>query len=307
MDTANLVSLISFASLVSGCGAVLLGLRDLFGRRGGDAALKRELKRLPRLREEDGAGGLSAFDAWFERTLYMSNTGLTSVEGVLLIVLVALAGGGAVFLATENELLVGLAAAVLAGGVLATVTIVAWRRLLRFEQQFPMALDLLARAVRAGESFDQGLLLVGDASDDPVGPELKRCAKQLEMGLSMQTCMSGLAQRVDLMDVRIFANAVAVHRESGGNLSITLERLAEVIRDRQAYHRQLRSITGAGRMSTIVIAALGPLLFGYLFFVQPEYGTKLMDDPVGKWLLVAAVLLQVTGIAWVMRLLKPDF
>lgn len=307
METASLVSLISFASIVSGCGAVFLGLRDLFSRRNRDTALKRELRRLPKVRDADPTSLMERFDVWFEQTLYMSGLNMTPLEGVLLTTLVTLTGGGAMFLATENELFTLLTAVVLVTLVFITLVIVARRRTAKFEQQFPMALDLLARAVRAGESFDQSLVLVGEASEEPVGAELKRCAKQLELGLSMQNCMLGMAQRVNLMDVRIFANAVAVHRESGGNLSVTLERLAEVVRDRQSYHRQLRSVTGAGRLSSMLITALGPILFVYLFVFQNEYGRRLVEDPMGKWMLVIAVICQLTGIVWVLRLLKSDF
>lgn len=307
METASLVSLISFASIVSGCGAVFLGLRDLFSRRNRDTALKRELRRLPKVRDADPTSLMERFDVWFEQTLYMSGLNMTPLEGALLTTLVTLAGGGAMFLATENELFTLLTAMVLVTLVFISLVIVARRRTAKFEQQFPMALDLLARAVRAGESFDQSLVLVGEASEEPVGSELKRCAKQLELGLSMQNCMQGMAQRVNLMDVRIFANAVAVHRESGGNLSVTLERLAEVVRDRQSYHRQLRSVTGAGRLSSMLITALGPILFVYLFVFQNEYGRRLVEDPMGKWMLVIAVICQLTGIVWVLRLLKSDF
>ncbi len=307
METASLVSLISFASIVSGCGAVFLGLRDLFSRRNRDTALKRELRRLPKVRDADPTSLMERFDVWFEQTLYMSGLNMTPLEGVLLTTLVTLTGGGAMFLATENELFTLLTAVVLVTLVFITLVIVARRRTAKFEQQFPMALDLLARAVRAGESFDQSLVLVGEASEEPVGAELKRCAKQLELGLSMQNCMLGMAQRVNLMDVRIFANAVAVHRESGGNLSVTLERLAEVVRDRQSYHRQLRSVTGAGRLSSMLITALGPILFVYLFVFQNEYGRRLVEDPMGKWMLVIAVICQLTEIVWVLRLLKSDF
>jgi tight adherence protein B len=309
MDTANLVSLISFASIASGCGALFLGVRELFIWGGRDAALKRELRRLPRLRDEDttNPGMIEVFDAWFERTLYVSGTNLTPMEGVLLIVLVALAGGGAVFLATSSELFTMFVAAILVTLVMVTLVILSRRRMAQFELQFPMALDLLARAVRAGESFDQSLSLVGEASEEPIRSELKRCAKQLELGLGMQTCMKGLAQRFNLMDVRIFTAAVAVHREAGGNLSVTLERLAEVIRDRHSYHRQLRSVTGAGRLSSMLITALGPILFTYLFVFQPDYGRKLVEDPMGHWMLIVAVILQLVGIVWVLNLLKSDF
>lgn len=307
MDTVSLVSLISFASIASGCGALFFGLRELFVRGGKDSTLKREVRRLPRLRDEDATGMIESFDGWFERTLYVSGTNLTPIEGTLLVVLVTLAGAGAVFVATSSELFTLLVCAILVCLVFVTLVILARRRIAQFELQFPMALDLLARAVRAGESFDQSLLLVGEATQEPVGAELKRCAKQLELGLAMQTCMKGLSQRINLMDVRIFTTAVSVHREAGGNLPVTLERLAEVIRDRQSYHRQLRSVTGAGRLSSMLITALGPVLFVYLFVFQPEYGTKLVNDPMGHWMLVVAVILQLVGIVWVLNLLKSDF
>ena len=106
--------------------------------------------------------------------------------------------------------------------------------------------------------------------------------------------------------VRIFSSAISVHRDAGGNIAETLERLARVIRDRRNYHRQMRAVTGAGRISVLVIAALGPLLFAYLFLFQPEYGQGLWEDSVGRGMLMLAVVLQVVGLFWVSRLLKSD-
>ena len=252
-------------------------------------------------------GLVEKFDVWFERTLYLSGWSMTPVEGSLAVALITLAGGGLVFLASDSVLLTILAAIFLTTVAFAGLLTVTRRRLALFESQFPTALDLLARAVRAGESFDQSLTLVGEATDEPVGTEFRRCAKQLELGLSVPTCMQGFAQRIGLMDTRIFANAVGVHRESGGNLPGTLERLAEVIRDRQSYHRQLKSTTSAGRLSSMLITAAGPILFVYMFVFQPEYGLKLVNDPLGQWMLAVAVVTQVIGIVWVLRLLKADY
>ena len=94
--------------------------------------------------------------------------------------------------------------------------------------------------------------------------------------------MRALTRRADLMDVRIFATTVSVHRDSGGNLPVTLERLSEVIRDRMTYHRQLRSVTASGRFSALLILAAGPILFLYMFFFQPQYGAALVNDSIGR-------------------------
>ena len=308
MQSGNLIAVLVFAALASTVGAVSLGFRSVWRRRQPLTAVQPELRRLPRLRDESESLGLvEKFDVWFERTLYLSGWSMTPVEGSLAVALITLAGGGLVFLASDSVLLTILAAIFLTTVAFAGLLTVTRRRLALFESQFPTALDLLARAVRAGESFDQSLTLVGEATDEPVGTEFRRCAKQLELGLSVPTCMQGFAQRIGLMDTRIFANAVGVHRESGGNLPGTLERLAEVIRDRQSYHRQLKSTTSAGRLSSMLITAAGPILFVYMFVFQPEYGLKLVNDPLGQWMLAVAVVTQVIGIVWVLRLLKADY
>ncbi len=303
MDT-QLISILSFAGIASACGAALLGLRDIFGSKATPEP-RTTIRRLPRPAEE-APSGVGKFDQWFERTLYLSGWELTPTAAMLLHLLVALALGGAVFVFTENILLTGIVA--VAGFTLVlTILIAAQRRRVRkFVEQFPGSLDLLARAVRAGESLDQAIDLVGNSSREPLSTEFRRVAGQLEMGLSVSAAMKSLTTRMDLVDVRIFANTVSMHREVGGNLATTLERLAEVIRDRRAFHRQLKSVTGAGRFTALFIATLGPLLFGYMFFFQRQYAESLLNDPVGRVLLGYAVVSQLVGLFWVSRLLKSD-
>jgi tight adherence protein B len=139
--------------------------------------------------------------------------------------------------------------------------------------------------VRAGESLDQAMQLVGEAVSEPVASEYRRCAKQLEMGLSVSATMQALSYRINIMDIRIFATALSVHRESGGNLPETLERLAKVIRDRMAYIQHQQSVTASGRISAFIIAVIGPILAGYLFIVQPEYGQGLWSQNLSVCLL----------------------
>ena len=97
---------------------MFFGLRELFVRGGRDSTLKREVRRLPRLRDEDATGMIESFDGWFERTLYVSGTNLTPIEGALLVVLVTLAGAGAVFVATSSELFTLHRAIVVIGALL---------------------------------------------------------------------------------------------------------------------------------------------------------------------------------------------
>ena len=303
---AHLISLVSFAGIASACGAVLLGARDLWIGR--EAAQTEVLRRLPRRnREAESPTLVGRFDHWFERTLYLSGWPLNSLAAMLLHVLVAVVLGAAVFLLTENTLLTATAALAGFAVVLLWMVVSQRRRVAKFSEQLPGALDLLARAVRAGESLDQAIDLVGRSSHEPLATEFRRCSGHLQMGLSLSNTLEGLTERFDLIDVRILANTLSTHRDIGGNLAETLERLAEVIRDRRAFRRQLKSVTGAGRFTALFIATLGPLLFGYMFIFQPEYGRKLLDDPLGRTLLTYAVISQVVGLLWVMRLLKSDY
>ncbi len=300
---AQLISILSFAGIASACGAVLLGLRDLLGEK--SVAEPKAIRRLPRRMTED-ATGVRKFDRWFERTLYLSGWELSPLAAMLLHLMVAIALGGGVFVFTDNLLLTAIAAMIGFTLVIVTLIISQRRRVQKFSEMFPGSLDLLARAVRAGESLDQAIDLVGRSSRDPLATEFRRVAGQMEMGLSVSAAMQSLTDRMDLIDVRIFGNTVSMHRDIGGNLAHTLERLAEVIRDRQAFRRQLKSVTGAGRFSALFIATLGPLLFAYLFIFQPQYAEALLKDPLGKVMLAYAVVSQLVGLFWVSRLIKSD-
>lgn len=303
---AQLVSLLSFAGIASACGAVFLGARDLVARR--TVQELEVIRRLPRRKREDDATSLSArFDRWFERTLYLSGWPMNALSAMLLHLLVAILLGGTAFILTDDVLLASVGAVFGFMAVLMSMVVSRQRRVAKFLEQLPGALDLLARAVRAGESLDQAIDLVGRSSHDPLATEFRRCAGHLQMGLSLPATMEGLTERFDLMDVRILANTLATHRDVGGNLAATLERLSDVIRDRRAFQRQLKSVTGAGRFTAMFIASLGPLLFGYLFIFQPEYAERMLNDPLGQAMLIYALISEVVGLLWVARLIKSDY
>jgi tight adherence protein B len=168
-------------------------------------------------------------------------------------------------------------------------------------------MELLARAVRAGESLDQAIQLVGSTVKKPLGPEFKRLAHQLEMGLSIDTAMRAISRRAPVAEIRILASALMVQRQTGGSLPITLERLSAVIRDRLSYHRQFKAATGAGRISTILIGVAGPLIALYLLIFQRDYFNKFFESFPGQMMLTTAICLQIIGFFWIYRLLKSDY
>jgi tight adherence protein B len=225
----------------------------------------------------------------------------------LLLVFFGALVGGVMFVCSDHPMIATFGVAL---GMAATLGYLLYRRAQHvklLQEQLPPALDMLARSIRAGESIDQAMDLVGSRSPQPLAAEFRYCAKQLAMGLSMSAVMRSLVGRVRLTDMRIFTTTLTVHRRTGGNLAQVLQRLAVVVRQRLNYRRQLRSTTGAGRFSAILIACIGPLLFCYLLFVHPEYMEKMLTSPMGQSLLTLAFVLEVVGMIWTARLLKPTY
>jgi len=127
------------------------------------------------------------------------------------------------------------------------------------------------------------------------------------MGLSMEAAMRSLTRRAPLTEMRILAATFMVQRQTGGNLPLTLERLAGVIRDRLSYYRQFRASTAASRIGTVLIALAGPAVAAYMLIWQPDYIRNFAEMPGGWTLLAIAIVLQVIGLAWILSLLRSDY
>ena len=138
-----------------------------------------------------------------------------------------------------------------------------------FEEAFPEALDLIARALKAGHAFVTGLKMVADEMPEPVGPEFRKTFDEQNFGLPLKDALENLTMRVPGLDVRFFATAVLIQRETGGNLSEILENLAHVVRERFKILRQVRVYTAHGRMTGYVLLALPAVLCIALAFINP--------------------------------------
>jgi tight adherence protein B len=180
-------------------------------------------------------------------------------------------------------------------------------RLRKFEELFPAAVDLMGRAIRAGHPFGAGLKMVAEESVDPIATEFRRTFEEQRFGLPLEESLVGLADRIPLVDVRIFATALLIQREVGGNLAEILDNLASIIRQRFTLARQVQVLTAEGRMSMYV---LGLLPFGvglFVFYSNPSYVMTLFTHPIGHAMLGVAALLQVAGWIWMRRIIKIDF
>ena len=178
----------------------------------------------------------------------------------------------------------------------------AHRRLRAFEENFGEAIDLLARAARAGHSLPTGLEVVRHEAEEPVAQEFLQVYEEQRFGLPMDDALLGLADRVDLIDVRIFVTAVLIQRESGGNLAENLDSLSQVIRGRFRFKRDVRTKTAHGRMTGLVVG-LAPFVAGIgMYSTNPEYMAPLLEEPLGHMMLVFGAVMMMIGFFVIRRI-----
>ena len=240
------------------------------------------------------------------RFLQQAGSSLTPGALVLLTLVTALAAGFAAHLFVPN-LLIALAVGAL-GAALPAVLLMRQRstRLKRFEEQFPDALDLLSRAIRAGHAFQASMGMVATELPAPVGPEFKQTFEQQNFGLPLREAMNELADRVPLLDVKFFVTAVAIQRESGGNLAEILDNLAHVVRERFKIRRQVRVHTAHGRFTGYVLLGLPAFLAVALSFIAPEQMKLLFYERIGQMMVAGAMVLQTIGFFWIRQVIRIE-
>ena len=179
-------------------------------------------------------------------------------------------------------------------------------RLRRFEEQFPEALDLLSRAIRAGHAFQTAMGMVADELPQPVGVEFKKSFDQQNFGLPLKDTLNDLAHRVPLLDVKFFVTAVSIQRETGGNLAEILDNLAHVVRERFKILRQVRVHTAHGRFTGYVLLALPATLAVVLAYMNPDHMDLLFKERMGQMMIMGAIVMQTIGYIWIRQVIKIE-
>jgi tight adherence protein B len=181
------------------------------------------------------------------------------------------------------------------------------KRMLKFEEHFPEAIDLIARALRAGHALPTGLSMVADEMPPPIGTEFRLLHDEQNFGLTLPDAMRNFARRIPVLDARFFVTAVLTQRESGGNLAEVLDNLSSVIRDRFKVKRQVRVISAHGRITGWVLALLPPSLAMATLLINPDHLGTLTGDPFGRQMIVVAIFLQVVGTLIIRKIVNVEY
>lgn len=172
----------------------------------------------------------------------------------------------------------------------------------RMEAQFPLALDVFVRGLRAGHPIPSALNLLTEEMEDPVGTEFGIVSDEIAFGFGLREALSRMAERWNLPDIDMFVVSVSVQMETGGNLAEILENLGRVIRERASMFLKVRALSSEGRMTAVVLTALPILAFCGLFSVRPNFYLDVADDPIFVFGFAAMLLLYVVGFVAIRRM-----
>ena len=169
------------------------------------------------------------------------------------------------------------------------------KRLAALEQQFPEALDFLARSMRAGHAFSISLEMLGEEMADPLGQEFRALFNEQNLGAPIDIALRNFSVRVPLLDVRFFTSSVLLQKQTGGNLSEILSRLAYVIRERFRLKGQVKAASAHGRLTATILTVLPVATMCCLLFVAPGYLQGMAEDSDGKYMIGGAIVAQILG------------
>jgi tight adherence protein B len=194
-------------------------------------------------------------------------------------------------------LFVRLLAAVAIGAIpVVYIVRVRARRLAKFEQQLPDAIDLFTRTMRAGHNIHSGLETIATETSDPVRMEFKKLMEELALGSQVEPALHGLGKRVPLIDLKFFITSLILQRQTGANMVAVLENLSMLVRERLNMAAKMKAHTAQQRFSAGLLCCL-PLVVGLGFWIlKPEYIRLLWTDPVGTKFFTYAICSEVVGI-----------
>jgi tight adherence protein B len=177
-------------------------------------------------------------------------------------------------------------------------------RMDRMEEQLPEALDFLARSMRAGHAFSITLEMVGEEIADPLGQEFRTLFNEQNLGAPLDIAMRNFATRVPLLDIRFFTSSVLLQKQTGGNLSEILSRLAYVIRERFRLKGQVKAASAHGRLTATILTLLPVGTMLGLLVVAPGYLQGMAEDSDGKWMIGGAIVAQILGNFFIKKIIN---
>lgn len=239
--------------------------------------------------------------AWSARAVMTAMA--TTVGGIILLGLILAAAGGYVLTAGTILLLFTFAFAAGFGLPMMVLSRMADRRRRKMQQQFPVALDIFVRGLRAGHPVASALQLLTEEMTDPLGSEFGLVVDEVTYGAELRDALQGLADRWGIDDIHMFVVSLSVQLETGGNLAEILENLAMVIRERASLLMKVRALSSEGRMTAVMLTALPVLAFVGLFLLNPAFYLDVAQDPAFSIGFGTLIAMYIVGFYTIRRMI----
>ena len=174
----------------------------------------------------------------------------------------------------------------------------------RIERQFPEALDLMGRSMRAGHALPSAIKMVADEMPEPLGRDFRILFDEMNYGVPTNEALMHLAERVPLPDVSYFVVAVMIQRETGGNLAELLDSISKIVRDRLKLLGEVRTLSAEGKLSAYILTALPFAVALLVNLVNPGFMAVLWTDPAGQMMVGVALFMMLLGILWMRSIIR---
>lgn len=180
------------------------------------------------------------------------------------------------------------------------------KRIALFEEQLPDAVDVMKRALRAGHPFSESLNLVAMEMEDPVAKEFGATFADINYGSDVRSALLGLLDRMPSMALTAVVTSVLVQKQTGGNLTEILDQISTIIRQRFRFFRKVKTLSAEGRMSAWILALVPIVLFAVIWVTTPGYLPTLLEQPLGRKLLIGAAAMMVLGVLWIRKIIRIE-
>lgn len=245
-----------------------------------------------------------ALPSRIKRTIDQADLNITVVRLVLFSLTAGVLAALAVSMISPSFLLMGVCGVIAAILPFSHVLAKRKKRMNKFLRLLPDALDLISRGLSAGHAFTESLHMVSVEMPEPIASEFRKTYEEQNLGLSLKLALENMVQRMPMLDLRMCVTAILIQRETGGNLSELLEKVAHTIRERFRILEDLKTLTLSSRWSAWLLCALPILLALYISVMNPGYMDVLWRDPRGHKLIAVAATMQILGMLMVQRIMK---
>ncbi len=178
------------------------------------------------------------------------------------------------------------------------------RRFKQFAKQLPDALELIARALRSGNSLAAALHVVHEEMPDPIALEFGQVYEEQNLGVTIEQALKSMLVRMPNLDLKFFVTAVAIQKQAGGDMAEILDKIGYIIRERFKIMGQVQALTGEGRISGVVLMALPIALFFAVYYLNPTYIMLLFTEDLGRKMIGVAVVLQILGAITIKKIVN---